>query len=231
MPRVIAQVATAATAEVPIDATAYNEQSSGAQRSLKSASANDAAAGTGVRKVRVVYYALAADGAISGPFSEEVTLNGATAVAMVATNLALLERIEALAIGAGGVAAGAITLHANSDGTGAAIAVLASGDLRTRLGHHYVASGKTCELTDLEAIGGDPAVALVQVKRLGYPSANVPEQTLTGPFAASSTAPLNASFHGHQHAIVPGPARFRLMVTPANNNAQTTIASFGYIDR
>ena len=131
MPRVISLITTASAAEVPVNSTTYNEQTSGAQRSLKSASANDAAAGSGARTVRVIYYKLAADGTIRGPFSEVVTLNGQTAVPMVATDLALVERIELVTAGSGGVPAGAITLYAAADGTGTAIAQIGAGQPRT----------------------------------------------------------------------------------------------------
>ncbi len=227
MPRAIGQVATSATTEVPVNATTYTEQTSGAQRALKSGSANDAAAGTGARTVRIWYYTLANDGTIAGPFTETVTLNGTSAVATVATNIALVEKLEVLTAGSGGVAAGTISLTANSDGTGATIASIATGAVRTFLAIHYVASKRLCRIRDLEAIGGDPAVALVQLKATPYPLAV--EQPVSGPFGTTSTLPRGPHFENND-VVVAGPARIRAMVTPGNGNAQTTYASFGYVD-
>jgi len=88
------QILTSSASKVPISATAYTEPTSGAQRSFKSSSVNDAAAGTGARKVKVTYYNLVTntDGSqtITGPFNETVALNGTTAVATVSTTIALL---------------------------------------------------------------------------------------------------------------------------------------------
>lgn len=229
MPRAIGKVSTSAATEVPVNATTYNEQSAGAQRSIKSSSASDTAAGTGARKVKVTYYTLDATGKITGPFTETVTLDGTNAVPLVATDLALLERMEVLTAGSGGVAAGDITLWSLNDGTGTAIAVLSNGDVRTRLAHHYVSSGARCELLDLEALGGDPASALVQVKRLPYPSGV--EQPITGGYGTTSTLPRGVDFPKPEQAPINGPCRLRLTVTPANGNAQVTTASFGFIDR
>ena len=229
MPRVISLITTASAAEVPVNSTTYNEQTSGAQRSLKSASANDAAAGSGARTVRVIYYKLAADGTIRGPFSEVVTLNGQTAVPMVATDLALVERIELVTAGSGGVPAGAITLYAAADGTGTAIAQIASGQPRTWLGHHYVASGKRCQVTDLECFGGDAGVALLRIVREGYPTGAV-EQPVTGQYGTTNALPRGVQFNDAPHTCIPGPARVRLLVTPGNTDSQITRASFGFID-
>jgi len=231
MPRVIASVSTSSTTEVPVNATTYNEPTSGAQRSLKSSSANDAGTGTGVRTVRITYYTLSSTGAIAGPFVETVTMNGTSAVATVATNIALIEKLEAMTAGAGGVAAGAITLYSANDGTGTAIAQIATGTVRTFLGHHYVPSDRRASITDLELLGGDAAAALIEIKRLTYPSSGVVEQTVTGPFSTTSALPREVTFLDQQHAIFPGPCRLRLLVTPGNGNAQTTRASFGYVDR
>src|ERR1700733_2178941 len=94
-------VSTAATSTVAVNATAYTEQTSGAQRAVKSSSANDAAAGTGVQTVKLTYFKLDATGDITGPYSEVLTLNGTAAVATVGTAIALIESIEAVTVGSG----------------------------------------------------------------------------------------------------------------------------------
>ena len=217
--------------EAPIASTAYNEPAAGAQRSLKSASANDAAAGTGARKVRITYYTLdATTGEITGPFTEVVTLNGVTAVPTVDLDIALIERMELVAVGSGGVAAGNITLYSDNAGVGSVVAVLAAGQVCTWFGHHYVPTGKRCSITDLEALGGDAAVATVDVKRKTYPVTG-PELPLLGAHGTTATLPRGIAFADSEHRIFPGPCRLVLYVTPQNANAQLTQASFGYVDR
>ena len=72
--------------------------------SVCSSSANDAAAGTGARKVRVTGVNKA--GAVK---TEDVTLNGTTAVAMTAGNeLLVVTQLEVLTYGSGGTNAGDI---------------------------------------------------------------------------------------------------------------------------
>lgn len=226
MPRVIGKATTSSASEVALNATTYTEQTGGAQRALKSSSANDTAAGTGARTVRVTFYTLASDGTITGPFSETVILAGTVAVAMVATTLALIEKMEVLTAGSGGVAAGTIICTAVNDGTGATIASIAAADVRTWLGHHYVPTGGICQISDLEGVGGDAAAALIDIKRLGYPSGQV-EQSVCGPYGATSALPRGV---GLNVGPVLGPCRIRMTVTPANTNAQTTRASYGYRD-
>jgi hypothetical protein len=173
MPRAIGQIATTANTEAAVEATIYTEQTSGAQRALKSSSVNDTnAAGTGARQVRITFYTLTADGTIAGPFIETVNLNGTTAVPTVNTNIALIEKMEIVAAGSGGVAAGTITLTVDNAGAGATIGTVSANN-----------AGSTPREVTL-ADGG-----------LGV-----------------------------------GPARLRAYVTPANVNAQTSLASFGLVE-
>lgn len=228
--RILGAVATSATTRVPVYDQTYNEPTSGAQRSIKSASANDAAAGTGARTVKITYYTLnATTGAIAGPFTEVLTLNGTTAVPTVATNIALIERIEVVTAGSGGVAAGNISLYSAADGTGTVIAILASGGVRTYLGHHYVPSNGQCVVHDLTATGGDSAAALVELDAKQYAATAQVEQPVEGLDGVSSAMARAVPFGGNSLRVV-GPCRVRALVTPGNVNAQTTRVSFGYRD-
>lgn len=224
MPRAIGHIATSATTKVAVEATAYTEQASGAKRSLKSSSANDAAAGTGARKVKLTYYTLASDGTITGPFSETVSLNGTTAVATTATNIALVERLEVTDAGSGGVAAGTISLYDDDAGAGSVFGSIAAGEVRTHWAHHYVPSNRACEVTDLECLGGDTTTALVEL--VSMPPGGV-EQPLTGQYGTTSTLARDEKIG----VLIPGPARVEAQVTPGGAGAQTTRASFGYVDR
>lgn len=229
MPRALGQVTTSAGTKVPVYETTYTEQTSGAQRSLVSSSANDSADGTGIQQVKITYYTLASNGAIAGPFSEIVTMDGETAVPTVGTEIALIEKLEAVAVGSGGVAAGTISLYEDAAGETSAFASIAAGDVRTRYAHHYVPSNRSCEVSDLECIGGNATAALVEIDALAYPPGV--ELPVTGGYGTTSTLPRAAQFADAPHAIIPGPARVRALVTPGNNTSQTTTASFGYVDR
>lgn len=77
------------------------------QMQVVSASANDAAAGTGIRSVLITY--LDADYDVH---QETVTLNGTTPVNTVATNILRVNGVRAVSVGSGGMAAGNISLQA-----------------------------------------------------------------------------------------------------------------------
>jgi hypothetical protein len=227
MARAFGQISTSAVTRVPIAATAYTEQASGAQRALKSSSANDAAAGTGVRQVVVTYFTW--DGTtMIGPLVETVTLNGTTAVPMVATGLAFVESMVAVSAGSGGAAAGIISLAAAADGSGATIASIAAGAVRTFLGHHYVASKRACRITDLMVTGGNATAANVELNAQTYP--NGIEQPLTGGLGAIGAASGAAAGYALQGLRVDGPARIRAYVTPGSATAQSTFVSIGFVD-
>jgi len=226
--RAFGSVSTSSTSEVAINGTTYNEPTSGAQRALKSSSANDAAAGTGARKVRITYYALASDGTITGPFTELITLNGTAAVATVATNIALVERMDVTSVGSGGVPAGTLTLAPAADGTGTAIGTIAAGKRSTEWAHHYVSSGKRCAISDLIVVGGDAAQAAISVRAQSFPTANVPETSILSRLGVTNATPTAALLVAEQVTKrVAGPARVRAYVTPANTNAQVTSVDIG----
>lgn len=133
-------VGTSATTTVAIRASTYTPPGNNAQRSIKSSSANDAAAGTGARSIKITYY----DASLNGPFNETITLNGVTAVNTVSTTMAFIEKMEVVTVGSGGSNAGTLTLTTTTGGAGSTIGTVVTGDNRTFWAHHYVAVGKTC---------------------------------------------------------------------------------------
>lgn len=131
-------VGTSSTTRTIIRATAYTEQASGAQRSIVSTNANDTAAGTGARTVRIRYFKN--DGI--GPWLETITLNGTTPVNTVNTDIRFIESMEVLTVGSNGTNVGTINLKATTAGAGATFGSIAPGDNKTFWGHHYVGTGK-----------------------------------------------------------------------------------------
>lgn len=140
--------ATSATTAKSVYSTTYTPQGTNAQRSHKSSSANDAAAGTGARTILLTYL----DQAFALR-TESVTLNGTVAVATVASDIAYVESITVTSVGSGGVSAGTITSHSNNSGGGTTVASIVAGEMQTFYAHHYVPASKTCYLLNLGAGG------------------------------------------------------------------------------
>ena len=121
---------------VDVRQTTYTEQTTNAQRSLASTSANDTSAGTGARQVVISYL----DQTCSGPgggvpfFTETVTLNGLTPVNTVNTNICFIERIDVLSVGSSGANVGTINLYTTTAGGGTIFASIGTGALATGLG-------------------------------------------------------------------------------------------------
>lgn len=90
-------------------ATAYVQLTTGAALEVVSSSANDAAAGTGARTVRVD----GVDGSYV-PFSEIITMNGVTPVPLVNTSAIAINKTVILTAGSGLVNAGNIDVRAVS---------------------------------------------------------------------------------------------------------------------
>lgn len=88
----------------------YVYPGSAMQMEVISSSVNDAGAGTGIQKIRVYYL----DNTFAEK-SEEVTLNGTTAVATVATDIYRVQYLEATQVGSGGKAAGDIDIRHVTD--------------------------------------------------------------------------------------------------------------------
>lgn len=228
--RAFGYIATAATTEAAVNGTTYTEPTVGAQRSVKSGSANDTAAGTGVRSVRIVYYTLAADGTIAGPFSEIVVLNGVTAVPTVATNICLIDRVEAVTVGSGGVAAGIITLATDNAGTGA-ICTIAAGERRTYLAHAYVPNGRRLNITDVTLDSGEAVTVETRfdLRALAYGVANAAEAPITNGLRAQGlSGAWQILGQGAPLAVVSGPARVQLYATPGAITGTTQRGDFGY---
>lgn len=128
-----------------IMASTYTEPLTESQRSISSSSVSDAAAGTGARTVRMVYY----DNTMAGPFTEDVTLNGTSNVNTVAANIRFIESIRVLTSGSGGGNAGTLSVFNATAGNGGLLASLPAGDNQTNWCHHYVGVNKSCFLSQV----------------------------------------------------------------------------------
>lgn len=222
------KVTRAATAQAPVEWTTYTEQTSNAQRSIASASANDTAAGTGARTVKITYYSVSG-GVITGPFYETVTLNGTSYVNTVSTTIAFIEKLEVLTVGSGLTNAGILTLKAGTGGAGATIVTIGVGDGQTFLAHHYVASGRTMYLTGLSAgiKGADSASYDARVDNPADPNAY--ERIVTDNIRVGTSQSTVTRLYGTPVEIS-GPAHVRIYVTPDSTSSRLYFASMDFYE-
>lgn len=151
---------TTSTAEVLVSARAYVEQSSQAQRSVVSTSAQDNPAGTGAKKVKITYLNSAYE-----LKTEEITLDGMTAVNTVATDIRFIEAFE---VSQGAAAAGAIKIQTTTGGGGSEFCGIGVGTYSAFLCHHYVPAGKRAWVLCWQATVSDE----VKFKLIGRYSPN-----------------------------------------------------------
>lgn len=206
---VFGDITTAVIAKVVVRRTTYTEQAVDAQRQIISSNVNDAAAGTGARTVRITYFT---DAGV-GPLTETVTLNGTTVVNTVATNICFIEKMQVVTAGSGGVNAGTISIR-----TLAAVAFgsIAIGDNQTFWAHHYIATGKTCNITGISAghngtTVGSGALFTMNARPIGVANAvDIQVSDFVRLYGQSSTFS-----RGYDSPIkVVGPARLTMFVLP-----------------
>lgn len=225
----VGQIQTAATTEVILRKATYTEQTTNAQRSLVSSSANDAAAGTGVRTVRITYYTASG----TGPFQETITLNGTTAVNTVATNICYIDKMDAITAGSGGAAAGNITVRSVTGGGGVAIKQISTGDLQSFDAVHYVATGQTLYITGLSTGHNGTTVgsgARYRIRSQPIGVANAPLKQVSDfvrLYGQSST--ITRLYQSP--IIVVGPAKVELWVLPETATSTLYYGSFDYFTR
>lgn len=219
---VTAYVGTSAQTIRAINATTYTEPSAAAQVEVVSSSVQDAAAGTGTRTLRLTYY----DDSMNGPFTEDITMNGTTAVPTVATNVRFIEKMETLTIGSNGTNVGTITVRHLSDSP--VYGTIAASDGITYWGHHYVASGKQCCISRIFS-GTQGASGSVFMRSFTPLTANSFEKQITARLRTITAQPSQI-FDIEPVLWIPGPARVSLWVQPDANTANTVQAGFAYYE-
>lgn len=213
---------TSAVATITVRASAYTPPGNNAQRSVRSTSNSDGAGpNTGARKVKITY--LDADG--NGPFEEIVTLSGTTGVNTVATNIALVEKMEVVEVGSNGGNIGTIELKTGLNGGGSNIGTINVGDNRTYWAHHYVPKGRRASIM---AVDGAASVAAGGLTLNAIPLANpnAPQQAL------DVTMRHGTVFTSKSYQVpvpVDGPAIVFLNERPDVSTASTIFAGFAWI--
>jgi hypothetical protein len=215
----------------PIERTTYTEQSANSQMSVSSSSANDTAAGTGMRTVQITYFPVA----LTSRTQETVTLNGVTPVNTVGTALCFIDSIVGITVGTGGTNAGTITLFSAVAGGGVAVGTIAIAtpgtvnldgiDQQTYWAHHYVVSGKTCTIVQFDGgtQGNQNAEMFLSAKNLAI--SNPIFRQVSSSITVGLSSPTSVRPVPNTIKIV-GPAKITMNVIPAGNNT----AFFGAFD-
>lgn len=147
--------------------------------SVVSTSANDAAAGTGIRTLDINYL-----DANLAPQLETVTMNGVGAVLTVATNIRFIQSVHIATVGSGKVAAGTITI---SNG-GTTYARVEIGEVRSSCSVRMVPAGKRLIVTSFFAGSSSGAGAASAIIQLASPQINTRDFTTSNilvPFTAT----------------------------------------------
>lgn len=214
--------ATSATSGKVIRATTYTPQGAGAQRSINSTSASDAAAGTGARTVIINY--LDVNFVLK---SETVTLNGTAGVNTVNTDIAFIESIVVATVGSGGGNVGTIQVWTATGATGSIWGSIAPSDNQTFWAHHYVPAGVTCYLIAFSA-GATVVAGQCNINHSGNPlSSNTPQLQI-----GLTIMHVGAGTWDHQFQVpiaIPGPDLVWLVERPVAVTASTAVAGFEYI--
>lgn len=220
-------VTTTATTNVPLRASTYNEPAANAQRSISSANANDTAAGTGARQVRITYYTAT----FTGPFTEDVALNGVAAVNTVATNICYIESIVVISVGSGGQNAGILTLFNATAGGGGTLATVNAGDNQTLWAQHYVATGKRCSVTLIAGHNNNASNGTLMTLRNKPLGGTAPDIQISDFIRAGSGSGGQVSRLYTVPLIVLGPARLLLYGAPEGTPNIISRGSFDYYDQ
>jgi hypothetical protein len=219
-------VTTTATTNVPIRASTYNEPAANAQRSISSANAADAAAGTGARQVQITYY----DVTGAGPFTETVTLNGVTPVNTANVNICFIEKLVVVSVGSGSVNAGILTLFNAITGGGGTLATMNAGDNQTLWAQHYVATGKTCNITSISGNNSNTSNGTVMTIKAKPLTGTGPERQVSD-FVRGGGGGIQATRSYGITIQVTGPARVLLYGAPEGTPSITSRGSFDFYDQ
>lgn len=205
-----------------IRATTYTPQASAAQRSLKSSSVSDTAAGTGAQTVAVNYL----DNTMTLQ-QEIVTLNGTTAVNMVSTTVQFIESMVVLTCGSNLANVGTISIFTTTGGGGSAFASIAIGDNATFYAHHYVPPGVSCYIIKHTG-AGTLAAGRTYLVAFGDPRSNNPIQQ-----SGDIILHLAGGTEDHEYEVplvIPGPNYILMRENPtASATGNLAYASFDWI--
>lgn len=212
--RRLGNLSAASVSEVLVCNRGYVEPAAQAQRSLVSTSNQDKPGGSGAAAVRVVFLNSAYE-----LKQEDVTLNGNSAVNMVATDLRFVEDMYVIQ---GTYAVGAVKLMTQTGGGGTEITGIGVATTSAFLCHHYVPAGKTGWVRGWGAVIDDEcSLKLNGQDRFGANLVDV-VRDLYKLFMSNPTPPRTMEFYRSLVGVPLGAQTYvRVTVTP--NQATTTV--------
>ena len=158
----------------------------GEQMTVDCESTNDASAGTGAQQVHIEYI-----DAAGNEKTETVTLNGTTAVNMVATDIRFVNDMHTSRVGTGGVAAGHIFIHKTGT-AGLVYNMIAAGGNKSMVPHRMVPAGKKLVLMGWHCEEGKAKRNAVKIRATSDDEGNYYEDV----FQFKDTALVNNSSSG-----------------------------------
>lgn len=161
--------------------------SAGVQISIVSTSANDTAAGTGIRTLEVHYL----DANLAEKF-ETITMNGTTPVLTVATNIRFIQCMHMVTFGSGLSAAGNIS----ASNAGNTHSYIAAGDTRCTSSVRMVPAGKRLIIHDVYAGSVSGAAAAVTTVNAATPSFEGHDYTTSNLFMPLASAAFQDNSSG-----------------------------------
>lgn len=222
---------TSSTAPALMRASLWSDPGAGGERSIKSSSVHDGAGnGSGLLKVRITYYNH--DG--SGPFKEEVTLNGTGAVAFGSangSNVRFIEQIEGIEVGNNSVAVGNVDVFENNNGTGNVMARINTGENRTFYGHHFVPAGKKCFILSVSVGIKGLLTGGRLLTRFKNVLASNPVELDVGDTPRAPGNGMTAERAYAAPVVVAGPGLVTLWAHPDAGTAATWYAALSFFDR
>lgn len=212
-----------------INRTIYTEQTTNFTGSIKSSSTNDSSAGTGARTLTIYY--VDQTGATAG--TEAVIMNGTTAVPLSVTTKCFIEKIIINTVGSVGAAVGTISLFVATGGTGTVVGSIQAGDNRTYWCHHYVVTGKTCNITNVShsnnsTVSGGASTGFVRALPLN--SAAAAEVNVTEFIQVPGAGPPSVKAYVSTVQVT-GPARIAMYTLTASSASTTYQGSIDCYDQ
>lgn len=213
---------TSSTSNLTIRGTTYTPQTNAAQRSVGSSDAADTLAGAGAQKVKITYY----NNLVEGPFTEIVDMNGTTPVNTTATDIAFIEEMQVVQVGANGGNTGTIFLYIGLAGAGGAYASIAPEDNITYWCHHYVPPDMHCYITMIA--GSATAVAgRFSLQYVNPIAGQTAPQISPDAVIRYSTYETSRAYNMPIH--IEGPAIVFLNGKADSTTASTTFATFHWV--
>ena len=165
---------------------------------------------------------------MAGPFTEEVTMNGTTAVNTVASNIAFVDRIEVTEAGSQAGNVGTVRMHQGTGGAGGILGQIEIGDNESNWAHHYVADGKTARVTDIGMSVKGTCGGQVHIRKATPTVSNSVENTID---FVQRAEPGRSRVHSPRVPItVVGPARISLLVKPDSSASHDWNGGFAFYE-